>query len=607
MPEPTGWIDELKQRRVFRAVVGYGIVAFAVLQVAEPIMHGLGLPDWVLGAIVVALGLGFPITLVLAWIFDVRAGRVETADPRPRTRALLLLVAAGLLLGAPGVAWFFWRAHRAPAPAAAVEAPAVQEGPPSVAVLAFADLSPGKDQEYFSDGIAEEILDALARVKGLRVAGRTSSFQYKGKNEDLRTIGKALGVANVLEGSVRRQGNKVRITAQLVKAADGFHLWSRSFDGELTDVFELQERIARAVAEELRVVLQGGRKDRLVPVATSSPEAYALYLKATAIFNRRDGQRFGEAVAELEEALKLDPAYARAESRLATLYALWQSYRPNAAEDFLAETELHARKAIALAPQLAEPHAALGLAYHLHRRFAESRVASDRALALDPDDVTANFWAGTALTAKGYIRLANARLDHVLALDPAHPNANFWRASNAHILGDDATAERLVSKAQELGLVHAGSLAATFSARQGRTAEAIALLVTAMESQCADLPPGSAQAFAKGIFGGAADRRRALEVIDAYLATRPGAVNGNVPFTLNRLGLGARALELAGRGPTTNDAQLLHSIWSPEGRAGRLDPGFSAFARKIGLAAVWDREGPPDLCERKAPGEYVCR
>src|SRR5262249_23637650 len=159
--------------------------------------------------------------------------------------------------------------------------------------------------------ITEELLDALARVKGLKVAGRTSSFHFKGKNEDLRTIGETLGVENLVEGSVRKQGNRVRITAQLIQVTDGMHRWSRTFDGDLTNVFDVQESIARAITEELKVVLQGDGTGRLVPVATSNPEAYALYLQATAIFNRRDGARFPDAIGQLEQALRLDPGYAR--------------------------------------------------------------------------------------------------------------------------------------------------------------------------------------------------------------------------------------------------------------------------------------------------------
>ena len=155
------WVEELKRRRVFRALIGYGIVAFAILQVIEPVMHGLSLPDWVLSATVVGLGVGFPIALVLAWAFDVKGGRIEKAGA-PRGRWLAGLLIAGVVLGAPGVAWFFWRSHR---PAAVADKSA------SIAVLPFADLSPAKDQDWMCDGIAEEILDDLYTVTGLRVAG----------------------------------------------------------------------------------------------------------------------------------------------------------------------------------------------------------------------------------------------------------------------------------------------------------------------------------------------------------------------------------------------------------------------------------------------------
>src|SRR5262249_14293892 len=156
---------------------------------------------------------------------------------------------------------------------------------PSVAVLPFVNLSSDREQEYFSDGIAEELLDALARVKGLKVAGRTASCYFKGKKELLQTIGRSLGVENILDGSVRKQGNRVRITAQLTRVSDGTHRWSRSFDGELTDVFDLQEKIARAITDELEVVLRGPEREALIAVATKDPEAYALHLQASAIFN----------------------------------------------------------------------------------------------------------------------------------------------------------------------------------------------------------------------------------------------------------------------------------------------------------------------------------
>ncbi|HMK73039.1 MAG TPA: protein kinase, partial [Myxococcaceae bacterium] len=331
----------------------------------------------------------------------------------------LPLVAVGV--GVAGVA--FWPRH----PGKAAGTAPTTSGVPSIAVLPFVNLSSDKEQEYFSDGISEEILDALARVKGLKVAGRTSSFHFKGRNDDLRTIGETLGVANLLEGSVRKQGNRVRITAQLIQVADGFHLWSKTFEGDLTDVFDLQERIARAITGELKVVLQGEQRTRLVPVATTNPEAYALYLQATTIFNRREGPRFHDAIAQVEQAVRLDPGYARAWSRLATLQVLLPIYFPSELDSSLASAELAARRAIALEPSLAEPHAVLGLTYERERRYLEAREAYRRALELDPDDVTANFWFGAHLITAGYVRQGEQVLDKVLAIDPIVPNPLGWR------------------------------------------------------------------------------------------------------------------------------------------------------------------------------------
>src|SRR5256885_3859707 len=241
--ESTSWFEELKRRRVFRALVGYGVVAFAVLQVVEPVMHGLGLPEWVLSAAVLALGIGFPLTLVLAWALDVKGGRVERTGPAPTPRLLAVLIVTGIALGTPLVGWYFWKTHRA-------QATGAQSA--SIAVLPFADLSPAKDQDWMCDGIAEEIIDALCTVSGLRVAARSSSFQFKGKPADVRSMTRALGVSTLLEGSVRKVGDRLRVSARLV-SSDGYELWSDRFDRGMPDAFAVPEEIARAVVAELRV------------------------------------------------------------------------------------------------------------------------------------------------------------------------------------------------------------------------------------------------------------------------------------------------------------------------------------------------------------------
>jgi len=481
------------------------------------------------------------------------------------------------------------------------------DGTPSIAVLPFVNLSSDKEQEYFSDGITEELLDALARVKGLKVAGRTSSFHFKGKNEDVRTIGEALGVRNVVEGSVRKQGNRVRITAQLIQTADGFHLWSRTFEGDLNNVFDLQENVARAITDELKVVLKMEPGSRLVPVATSSPEAYALYLQANAIFNRRENPRWAEGIEKLEHALRLDPRYARAWSRLATLKALEPVVRPAEFESAISESENAAHRAIELDPSLAEPHAALGFASWQRRNFFESKAAFRRALELDPDDVTSNFWFGLMLFCEGYTRRASQHLDRVVQMDPLYSNGLAWRGNIAFAEGDVDMAERLLSRAWENGLKSSGMGLSYVAEVHGQRDKAAALLFESLAPVAQGLSVEALEAIARGAHGNAPARDRALALIDQYLATRPTVVSGVVPYALIRLGKPREGLEIAARGPTGNEAAAIPVLWDPHGREARKEPTFLEATRRIGLVDVWEKEGPPDLCQRVEPGKYVCR
>ncbi|HWR96112.1 MAG TPA: tetratricopeptide repeat protein, partial [Arenimonas sp.] len=427
----------------------------------------------------------------------------------------------------------------------------------SIAVLAFTDLSPDKDQEYFSDGIAEEILNSLVRVKGLKVAGRTSSFSFKGKNEDIRSIGKALGVAHVLEGSVRKQGEKVRITAQLIRTEDGFHLWSETFDGDLQDVFELQERIAQAITGKLEVILQGEQKSRLVQVGTSNTEAYALYLQATAIFNRREGARFTEAIEMLKKAIALDPQYARAHSRLAALYNVHSNYTGGTAyATVMPLIESHARRATELDPALAEPFAAMGAALSERRRYTEALAEFSEALKRDPDDVTANFWLGVSLINTGYIREGNAAIDRALAIDPLMPNALLWRARNYIFDGNLENGERMLRLAAEGGHVFVGIGQTKLDIARGDKAAAVSSLTKGLAGYFTSaFPPEAAAVFSKAIYGDAEAKKQATALINAYLATKPEYVAGVVPYVLMRMGEVGRGLELA-KNITANDSMV---------------------------------------------------
>ena len=605
------FVSELKRRNVIRAGAFYAASAWLLVQVATQVFPFFEVPALAVRWIVIAAVVGFPFMLGFAWFYEFTPEglkRESEIDPNEsithRTgkkldRWIIAVMAAAIVLLLTNQ-FVLRRDDKAPATA---EIPAK-----SIAVLPFTDLSPAHDQEYFSDGMAEELLNSLAKLKDLKVAGRTSSFSFKGKNEDLRTMGKALGVANILEGSLRKQGDKVRITAQLIQVSDGFHLWSDTYDGDLSDVFALQERIARAIADKLDIVLKGGAGQRIVPVATTNAQAYELYFKATDIFNRRDGAHFGEAIAALEQAIKLDPKAARLHARLAAILAIGPTYMPglDAASAF-AGAEEHARIASELDPTLAEPYGALGTAYIYRRRYEEAFDAEMRAKETDADDPTSALWRATSLIMLGYRRDGNAALDHLLEIDPKLPTALLWRGASYAYAGDTIDAERLLKGAAEQKLAFAGLGLSFVSAARHETDEAIRQLSGSFRALDTNLPPDASNVLAEGIFGDEAARTRGLDFAHRYLDSKPAVVSGIVVYSLIRMGDAARALAVVQDAMTSNDAVFMSLMWSPYGSALRRLPEFPPFARRVGFTEVWDKYGPPDDCRREASGDYVCQ
>ncbi|MGH8125989.1 MAG: hypothetical protein ACREPK_09110, partial [Rhodanobacteraceae bacterium] len=387
---------------MLRVAVPYIAAAWALSQGISQLTPALDLPDWATRAFLITCAIGFPIVLGVVWNFE------------SILREIREIVGAGQ----PPVGEI--AAVSAPSVTSAETSPEIPHK--SIAVLPFVDLSPAHDQEYFSDGIAEEILNALVKLKGLKVPGRTSSFLFKGRNEDIRGIGRTLAVAHVLEGSVRKHGDRVRITAQLIQTCDGYHLWSDNFDGDLSDVFDLQERIARAIARELGVLLYG--EQRLVPVATTDPEAYRLYLQASDIHNRRDMVHMAQAIELLRQAVARDPGFARAHARLATAYAIQPNYSPEVADTALANVTVSAERATALDPTLGEPYSAMALVLtSAVLRYIESREAMEKALRVQPEDTAVRYWAGSPSMLLGYVDWGCAHLDHLLEIDPLYPAA----------------------------------------------------------------------------------------------------------------------------------------------------------------------------------------
>jgi TolB-like protein len=602
-------LRRLRERKLVQWALAYVAAAFALIQVLDVVAQRFGWPEALERVLILALAIGFLIVLVLAWYHGERgAQRVSGTE--------LLILALLLVIGGAAL-WRFSAPSVTPASATASGAQdkgasGARDGPiaaipqKSIAVLPFTDLSPGRDQEYFSDGMAEEILGALTKIKDLKVAGRTSSFSFRGKNEDLRVIGKALAVAHVLEGSVRKQGDRVRVTAQLIQIEDGYRVWSETYDGDLKDVFELQERIARAIVGQLQVVLQGDQQKRLVSVATTNAEAYSLYLQASAIFSRREGPRLPEAIGELEQALKLDPKFARAHSRLAAIHAIEPIYTPSLSDVALAVAEHEAALAIELDPTLAEPHATLALAYVQRGRYVDARIAVERALAVDPDDATTNLWAGINFTNSGYTTKGCAMFDHALSIDPLLPNALLWRGIEYAYEGNVERAEVLLRRAADVGLAHVGVGLDLVYAMHGDRDEARKQLESGLRVLGAGMPLDAPEIIAAGVYGDSMARTRAVEFIDQFLTTRPSPVPGILTYSLLMLGENSRAVALLAQGPSSNDALFLHFVWSPSERSLRALPEFKTYTRKSGLAELWDRFGEPDACRRLAPGDYDC-
>ena len=471
-------LAELKRRRVFRALIGYGLAAFAVLQISEPVMHGLHWPESGLSYVVVALALGFPIVVGLAWIFDVNAGGIERtrfASPLAapgRARVALVLAGIGLLAATPGLTWYFlWRGRDRPAtdlPRAA-----------SVAVLPFVNHSDDKENEYFSDGMTEEIINGLANLEGVRVVARTSAFSFKGKNLNVRKIGEELNVSAVLEGSVRRDGNRLRVFAQLIGVADGYHMWSKTYDRELKNVFAVEDELAAAIVQALTPKLVAERP--LVQPTTASTEAHDLYLKGRYLWNQRTEETLRKAKGFFERAVTLDPNFALAHSGLADCYSLFMDYSGARAADVLPKAKAHALKAIELDDVLAEGHASLGAISEHDYDWVTAERELGRAIELRPGYATAHQWYSEVLSAKGRLPEARAEAERARQLDPTSPVVNHILAIAFFNSRDYTRSVEQSMKTLELDPTFQPARAFLILGHlhAGRTAEAMAVLESA--------------------------------------------------------------------------------------------------------------------------------
>ena len=600
-------IAELKRRKVFKVGAAYLVVAWLAVQAASIAFPTFEAPLWALRIFILIALLGFPIAVVMAWVFDVTPEGVKfDADAFGSKR---LFAVAGLLI-VLAVGWYFYgqpsfRRGDAATPVPHPTATTTVAPKNSIAVLAFDDLSPAHDQANFSDGMAEEILNALTRIKTLKVIARSSSFQFKGKDISPQQVGVELGVAHILEGSVRKQGEQLRITATLVQTSDGVQQWSNTYDGKLADVFDLQESCARDIATQLNVVLGDHGKQRLVDKTTDNADAYALFVEAQTLVNRRVGDSLPRAIALLQRATAIDPNFARAWSKQAIAYAVLTQYTSGDWATNWKASDAAARRALALDPNDAEAYAALSYNQFSQRHYLEMVEPMRRALQNDPDNSAANYWAANESAAMGRTTDTEVRLDAMLRNDPANVLALFYKG---FILWRASDAAGMLEMARRIGndSPFAQFLLASYSASIGDYEHGAKQYAIAERALGAQLTVAELEAVYRGSYQGEALRQAALKIVAAH------SDDDWAPTFLLQLGEPARSFAAFEQGKSGLSDGYLNYLWTPEAwsRKARQDPSFQGFAKRMGMVDYWKRYGWPDPCKptpAAGPDAFACR
>jgi adenylate cyclase len=446
----SGLFNELKRRNVVRVGIAYVLVAWLLAQVAELALDSFDAPGWVIKSVLLLLALGLPVALFFAWAFELTPEGLKKEKDIDRSQSIthqtgrklntliigVLIVAVGMLL------------------ADKFMPPSVETSTDnnSIAVLPFVDMSPTKDQEYFTDGLTENLLHALAQIRQLKVAGRTSSFAFKGLNTDLRDIGEQLNVSSILEGSVQKAGTRIRITAQLINVEDGYHLWSKTFDRELTDIFSVQDEIAGAVADALRMSLLG--EGSVTKTTTENFEAYNAYLLGLSYSNKGTNEDWDLAIEQFKLALEKDPDMALAWAGLSQAISLRTGFSTEFFAGF-AKARAAAEKAIELDPNLADAYLALANVQIAHDWDWDGAQASlNRANSLRPGDPDIVAEMARLKRVRGDRDSAFEDVERALAQDPLnHSLARFHIA----ILARMGRLDEALAKAEFLANAMPGS------------------------------------------------------------------------------------------------------------------------------------------------------
>src|SRR6266568_4188550 len=436
----SGFFKELQRRKVYRVAAAYIIAAGFIIQIGSAVFPAWELPNWALRLVVVLLLVGFPVALILAWAYDVTPQGIQATPTAPgthRRRNIITLIAAGLAVSAVAGFFLFPRASG-------------RNVEKSIAVLPFQSLSDEKENAYFADGMQDDILTNLSKIGDLKVISRMSVMSYRGDAvRNAREIGKALGVAALLEGSVRRVGNRVRVSVQLINANSDEHIWAEDYDRDLTDVFAIQTDLAKKIASALQAKLSPNEKARLDQRPTQNPDAYLLFVQAHDYFSQRDMFHDTSLKAEplFEQAIKLDPNFAGAFAGLSMVES-WLYHSSDPVPARREKARLNADEALRLQPDLPEGHLALGFSYYYGDRDYERALAEFEIARRDlPNESQAYLAIGSIQRRQGKWAESNANFEKAATLDPKNTNVLFNLGLNYMAQRDFETADKIFDRA----------------------------------------------------------------------------------------------------------------------------------------------------------------
>jgi len=439
---------ELKRRNVYKVAVAYAVVSWLLIQAASILLPTFEAPTWVMKVLVLVIVLGFLPGLIFSWAFEITPEGIklesEIASNESITRRTgRKIVAITTVLAVIAAGLFVYQLVRSKTTITPRQSEAATGSNKSIAVLPFDNLSRDPDNAYFCEGVQDEILTRLAKVADLKVISRTSTQHFKSAPDNLPEIAKKLGVMHILEGSVQKASDQVRVNVQLINALTDAHLWADTYDRKLTDIFAVESEIAKTIAETLQAKITGSEKNSIAKAPTANPEAYELYLKGRFFWNKRSGVDLRKAIEFFNQAIAQDPNYALAYAGLADSYLLLPNYGGAPTADVVPPARAAVTKALELDDSLAEAHASLGLLDTLDLRLERAITHFERAVQLKPNYATAHHWLGLGHLSLGHFDQAIAEAKRAAELDPLSVIINAdcaWTYACAHRL-DEAEAQ----------------------------------------------------------------------------------------------------------------------------------------------------------------------